>query len=113
MGRVTIDAQALPPVSFSRAPDAEDLGHPNKPAVRVSTPAAAKSGGEGIASILSLRPKPSLQGGRGRAFQGGQEVLPRVAMTPPMGAIREDVTQPAPGITSRDPDVEARFLLGQ
>jgi hypothetical protein len=50
MGRVTIDAQGLPPVSFSRAPDAEDLGHPNKPAVRVSTPATAKSGGERVIS---------------------------------------------------------------
>src|SRR5260370_7465308 len=37
----------LPPNSFSRAPDAEDRGHPNKPSVRVSTLASAKSGGDG------------------------------------------------------------------
>src|SRR5712664_304767 len=37
----------LPPDSFSRAPDAEDRGHPNKPSVRVSTLASAKSGGDG------------------------------------------------------------------
>jgi len=36
----------LPPDSFSRAPDAEGLGHPNKQAARVSTLATAKSGGD-------------------------------------------------------------------
>lgn len=84
MGRVTIDSQGLPPVSFSRAPDAEDLGHPNKPAARVSTLAAAKPGGNELESnrprTLHSAPKTALKT-RGHAFSGVETVPFRVDKT--------------------------------